>query len=182
MTPQMDAMGSCKGDALDEHRVNAYADHDEEPLQPQSHQAAQVVLADLALFLAAEGGERDGGQTYGEIDLHHTAIHDDENRYTEYFHGKTDEEGLQVKGQQLAQFQGHERGLQGEQGGIIHRRVSRNDAAGLGHHRLGQVKDSHGDVKGIGDEGDGHEGLEHPAEEGPGLEVGQIAMTIWISS
>ena len=70
MTPQIEAMGSDANDnALDEHRVNAHADHDEEPLQPQSQQAAQVVLADLALFLAAEGGERDGGQTYGEIDF-----------------------------------------------------------------------------------------------------------------
>ena len=42
--------------------------------------------------------------------------------------------------------------------------------------RVTAVKDGHGDVKGIGDEGDGHEGLEHPAEEGPGLEVGQIVV------
>ena len=110
------------------------------------------------------------------IDLYYAAIHDDENRYTENLHGKADEERLQVESQQFTQFQGHEGGLQGEQGGVIHRGVSRNDAAGLGHHRLGQVKDGHGDVKGIGDEGDGHEGLEHPAEEGPGLEVGQIVV------
>ena len=44
----------CKRNALDEHRVNAYADHDEETLQAQSQQAAQVVLADLALLFAAE--------------------------------------------------------------------------------------------------------------------------------
>ena len=166
----------CKRNALDEHRVNAYADHDEETLQAQSQQAAQVVLADLALLFAAECWERDGGQTHGQIDFHYAAIHDDENRYTENLHGKANEERLQVESQQLAQFQGHEGGLQGEQSGIVHRRVARDDAAGLGHHRLGQVKDGHGDVKGIGDEGDGHEGLEHPAEEGPGLEVGQIVV------
>ena len=56
----------CKGNALDEHRVNAYADHDEETLQAQSQQAAQVVLTDLALLFTAKSGERDGGQTHGE--------------------------------------------------------------------------------------------------------------------
>ena len=63
------------------------------------------------------------------IDLHHAAIHDDKNRYTENLHGKADEERLQVEGQQLAQFQSHEGGLQDEKGGIVHRRVSRDDAA-----------------------------------------------------
>ena len=53
----------CKGNALDEHRVNAYADHDEETLQTQSQQAAQIVLAHLALFMAAESGKWDGRQT-----------------------------------------------------------------------------------------------------------------------
>ena len=50
-------------DVLNEHRVNTNADHDEEALQAEGQQAAQVVLADLALLLAAEGGERNGGQT-----------------------------------------------------------------------------------------------------------------------
>lgn len=63
------------------------------------------------------------------IDLYYAAIHDDENRYTENLHGKADEERLQVEGQQLAQFQSHEGGLQDEKGGIVHRRVSRDDAA-----------------------------------------------------
>ena len=56
----------CKGNALDEHRVNADADHDEKALQTQSQQTAQVVLTDLALLFTAKSGERDGGQTHGE--------------------------------------------------------------------------------------------------------------------
>src|SRR5699024_10797533 len=107
----------CKGDALNQNSVNADANHNEETLQAQSQQAAQVVLADLALLFTAEGRKRDGGQTHGEIDLYYAAIHDDKNRYTENLHGKAGEEGLQIEGQQLAQFQGHEGGLQGEQGG-----------------------------------------------------------------
>src|SRR5699024_2785266 len=63
----------CKGNALDEHRVNAYADHDEETLQAQSQQAAQVVLTDLPLLFAAKSRKRDGGQTHGQIDLHNSA-------------------------------------------------------------------------------------------------------------
>ena len=119
----------CKRHALDEHRVDAHANHDEEPLQTQSQQTAQVVLADLALLFAAKSRKRDGGQTHGQINFHHAAIHDDENRYTENLHGKANEEGLQIEGQKFAQFQGHEGSLQGEQGGVVHRRVSRDDAA-----------------------------------------------------
>ena len=52
----------CKRNALDEHRVNAYADHDEKALQTQSQQTAQVVLADLALLFAAKSRERMGAK------------------------------------------------------------------------------------------------------------------------
>src|SRR5699024_4218177 len=93
-----DGLG-CKRHALDEHRVDAHANHDEEPLQTQSQQAAQIVLTDLTLLFTAKSRKRDGGQTHGEIDLYYAAIHDDKNRYTEYFHGKADEEGLQIEGQ-----------------------------------------------------------------------------------
>ena len=56
----------CKRDALNQNSVNADANHDEEPLQTQSQQTAQVVLADLALLFTAKSGERDGGQTHGQ--------------------------------------------------------------------------------------------------------------------
>ena len=56
----------CEGDALNQNSVNADANHDEEALQSQSQQAAQVVLTDLALLFTAKSGERDGGQTHGE--------------------------------------------------------------------------------------------------------------------
>ena len=47
---------------LDEHSINAHTDQDEEALEAQGKEAAQVVLAHLALFMAAEGGKRDGCQ------------------------------------------------------------------------------------------------------------------------
>ena len=56
----------CKRNALNEHRVDAHANHDEEPLQAQSQQAAQVVLTDLPLLFAAKSRKRDGGQTHGQ--------------------------------------------------------------------------------------------------------------------
>ena len=56
----------CKRNALDEHRVDAHADHDEKALQTQSQQAAQVVLTDLPLLFAAKCGKWDGGQTHGQ--------------------------------------------------------------------------------------------------------------------
>ena len=56
----------CKGDALNQNSVDAHTDHDEEALETQGKEAAQVVLADLALLLAAEGRKRDRGQTHGQ--------------------------------------------------------------------------------------------------------------------
>ena len=52
----------CKRNALDEHRVNAYADHDEKALQTQSQQTAQVVLTDLTLLFTAKSRKRDGAK------------------------------------------------------------------------------------------------------------------------
>ena len=40
---------------LDEHSINAHTDQDEEALEAQGKETAQVVLAHLALFMAAEG-------------------------------------------------------------------------------------------------------------------------------
>ena len=108
--------------------------------------------------------------------LNHPSVDDDKDGDAQNLHGDADDEGLQVEAEQFAKFKGHEGGLQSEKGGVVHRRVARDDAARLGHHRLREVKHRHGDVEGIGDEGDGHEGLEHPAKKGPGLEAGQIVV------
>ena len=56
----------CKGHSLDEHRIDAHTNHNQEPLQTQGQQAAQIVLPDLSLFPAPEGGKRDGGQADGK--------------------------------------------------------------------------------------------------------------------
>ena len=70
-----------KGDCLDQHRIDADADHDQEALEAQSEQGSQIVLADVALFPVAERRERDRSKAGHEIDLHHTAIDDDKDRH-----------------------------------------------------------------------------------------------------
>ena len=57
----------CKGHSLDEHRIDAHANHNQEPLQTKGQQAAQIVLADLFLLFAPEGRKRDGGQADGKV-------------------------------------------------------------------------------------------------------------------
>ena len=94
----------CKGDRLDQHRIDADADHDQKALEAQSEQRSQIVLADVALFPVAERGERDRSKARHEIDLHHTAIDDDKDRHGQDRGADLNDEALQEQSQKLAQF------------------------------------------------------------------------------
>ena len=65
---------------LDQNRVDGDADHDQESLEAKGHQGPQIVLPDMTLLPVSEGGERDRRQARHQIDLHHTAIDDHEDR------------------------------------------------------------------------------------------------------
>lgn len=60
-TPQGcdDVLG--ESDTLNENGIDANADKDEESLEADGKQGAQIVLSDLRLLPVAKGGERDGG-------------------------------------------------------------------------------------------------------------------------
>ena len=73
-----DVIREC--DRLHQHRIDGDTDHDQESLEAKGHQGSQIILADMALLPVSEGGERDRCQARHEIDLHHTAIDDHEDR------------------------------------------------------------------------------------------------------
>ena len=59
----------------------------------------------------------------------------------------------------------HQAGLQHGQANVVDTGISGNDAAGIGHHLLCQVKDRHHDVKSIADEPHRNSGLKDPAHD-----------------
>ena len=93
-----------KGDCLDQHRVDGDTDHDQESLEAKGHQGSQIVLPDMALFPVSKGGERDRCQARHEVDLHHTAIDDHEDRNGQDRGTDLDDEGLQEQSEQFSQF------------------------------------------------------------------------------
>ena len=49
-------LGECHG--LNQYRINADTDHNEEALEAKGKQGTQIILSDIALLSVAKGGER----------------------------------------------------------------------------------------------------------------------------
>lgn len=126
----------CDGHRLNENSINAHTDQDEKALEAQGKEAAQIVLAHLTLLMAAEGGERNGGQTDRHINLDHTSINDDKNHDGQNLHGDADEEGLQKQAKQWPHIHLHEAGFQPGQTHLVDSGVACHDAAGFGNNLL----------------------------------------------
>ena len=140
--------------ALDQHRINRHADEDEKALKTQRKQALQIVLPHVRLLVVAEGRHRDGRKAYHAVDLDHTSVDDDKNDDAQYPHGDADEETLQEKPEKRADIHLHQAGFQHGQSNVVDTGVSGNDAAGIGHHLLCQIKDCHHNIEGVGDHPD----------------------------
>ena len=135
--------------ALDQHRINCYADEDEKALKTQCKQAFQVVLPHVRLLMVAEGRHGDGCKAYHAIDLNHAPVDDHKNDDAQDPHGDADKEGLQKQSEQGAYIHLHQAGFQHRQANVVDTGVSGNDAAGIGHNFLRKVKDCHHNIKSI---------------------------------
>ena len=135
--------------ALDQHRINCYADEDEKALKTQRKQAFQIVLPHVALLVVAEGCHGDGRKAYHAVNFNHSSVDDDENHDGQDAHGDADEEGLQEQPEQWSYVHLHHAGLQHGKPDVIHPRVARNNAAGICHHLLRHVEHRHDDIKRI---------------------------------
>ena len=161
---------------LDQHRINRHADEDEKALKTQCKQAFQVILPHVALLVVAEGCHGDGCKAHHAVDLNHSSVHDDKNNDAQYPHGDADEETLQEKPEQGADVHLHQAGLQHRQTNVVDMGISGNDAAGIGHYLLGQVKDRHHDVKSIADEPYRNSGLKYPAHDEGRLKLRHVVV------
>ena len=66
----------AQGDALHQHRVDAHADHNEERLEAQGQQGAEIVLPRVAPFPVHHRGKRDGPDRGHQIHLYTSSAHD----------------------------------------------------------------------------------------------------------
>ena len=155
--------GNCH--ALDQHRINRHADEDEKALKAQCEQAFQVVLPHVRLLVVAPCCHGDGRKAHHAVDFNHTPVDDDKNDDAQDPHGDADEETLQEKPEQGANVHLHQAGFQHRQANVVDTGVSGDDAAGIGHHLLGDVEHCHHNIKSIADEPDRHRRFEDPAHD-----------------
>ena len=143
-----DLFTAC-GNALNEHRIDGHAYKDQHTLKAHGKQGAEIILAHLSGLPVGEGSHGDRGQTGQQIDLHHTAIHNHENKYIQGKHGQLNDKGLQEQPQQRAKFHRLQTGLQRVQ----HIRGDIGTAADNSRracdHALGNVKNRHDNIKGV---------------------------------
>ena len=162
--------------ALDQHRINRHANEDEKALKTQCKQAFQVVLPHVALLVVAEGCHGDGRKAHHTVNFDHSSVDDDENYDAQYPHGDADEETLQEQPEQGAYIHLHQAGLQHRQANVVDTGVSSNDAAGIRHHLLCQVKDRHHNIEGVGNKPHRHRRFEDPAHDEGRLKLRHVVV------
>ena len=161
---------------LYQHSVNRHADEDKKALKAQRKQAFQVVLPHVRLLVVAEGCHGDGRKAYHAVDFNHAAVHDHKNDDAQDPHSDSDEETLQEQPEQGTDIHLHQAGLQHGQPNVVDASVSGNDAAGIGHNFLRQVKDCHHNIKSIADEPHRNSGLKNPAHDECRLKLRHVVM------
>ena len=161
---------------LDQHRIDADADHNEESLKTKGKQGPEIILSHHTLLAVSEGGKRNRCQAGHQVNLNHASVDDDEDHNAQGLDGKLNHHAMQEQREERSDFHGLQRILHGSQCGCIHRRISRNQSACVIDHMLRHVKDGHHDVEGVGDKNYGNKGLEDPFEEDPGFKIGKVVV------
>ena len=130
----------------------------------------------MRLLVVAEGRHRDGCKAHHAIYLDHSSVHDDKNNDAQDPHGDANEEGLQKQPEQGSDIHLHQAGLQHGQTNVVDTGISGNDAAGIGHHLLGDVEHCHHNVESIADEPDRNSSLKDPAHDEGRLKLCHIVV------
>ena len=121
------------------------------------------------------GGHTDLYKSHSLCD-NRTSIDDDKNNDAQYPHGDADEETLQEKPEQGSYIHLHQAGLQHGQTNVIDTGVPGDDAAGIGHHLLGDVEHCHHNIEGVADEPHRHRRFEDPAHDEGRLELRHVVV------
>jgi len=118
----------------------------------------------------------DGRKAHHAVDFNHTPVDDYKNDNAQYPHGDADEETLQEKPEQGSYIHLHQAGLQHGQANVVDTGVPCDDAAGIGHHLLCQIKDRHHNIEGVGDKPYRHRRFEDPAHDEGWLELRHVVV------
>ena len=70
---------ACNRNVLNQRRIDRNANHDQEGLEPQCKQAAQIVLTHLPPFTVHHACHRDRSDRRDHIDLIHAPVDNNEN-------------------------------------------------------------------------------------------------------
>ena len=168
---------AAQGDALHQHRVDAHADHNEERLEAQGQQGAEIVLPRVAPFPVHHRGKGDGTNRGHQIDFNHPSVDHQEDADGEDLRTQPHKDALEPQPQQSADAPVRELGLQvGGHAGYVDARVRNDDAGALADHILRHIEHRHDDIPGVGDDEHCAEGLEDPLEEDPGVEVVKVVL------
>ena len=168
---------AAQGNIPHQHRVDPYTDHNEERLEAQGQQGAEIILPRVAPFPVCHRGKGDGTYRGHQIHLNHPPVDHQENTDREDLRTQSHEDALEPKPQQGADAPVRKLGLQvGGHAGYVDARVRNDDAGTLADHILRHIEHRHDDVPGVGDDEHRAEGLEDPLEEDPGVEVVEIVL------
>ena len=173
--PDRSAHVPASADVLYQDGVNRYADHNQKRLETESKQRPKIALAHAAPLLAHHCRHRDGGYAGDEVNLDHSAKSDNEDADGECPHGNAHKEGLDPQTQQRPQVHCLQLRFQvGDDVGKVDAGTAHDHPGGSVDNALGQIKHTHDDVPGIGDDQDSAGGLEYPLEEHPGVHVIEV--------
>ena len=93
----------CGNDhVVDQHSIDADANHDEEALESQSEQALEVVRSNAAPFAVAHRCDGDWRNADGAINLNHTAIENDRDENGHDLEAQADQQRLYGQAEQFA--------------------------------------------------------------------------------
>ena len=165
----------CDDHAVDQHRIDADADHDEKALKCQSEQAFQIVRADAAPFAVAHGCDGNRRNAHGAVNLNHAPVENDRNEDRHDFETQADQECFYRQSEQFSDAHVLHAGTHLRNRRInINTGVAVDDSCCAGNHVLPDVEYCHHDVKRVCYEIDRHSRLEKPLEEHPCVHVVKV--------
>ena len=165
----------CHGYALNKCGVDGYTDHNQECLESESKQTAQIVLADLAPFVVYHGCHRDRRQRGNHIDLDHPTIDNDENTDRENPGNNTHQHGLEPHAEQWPDVHFIQAGFQIADNSVyIYFRIGQDGAGRAVYNALGNIEHAHDYIPGICDDQHSAGGFEKPLEKHEGIDIMHI--------
>ena len=168
---------AAKRNTFHQHRIDAHTDHNEERLEAQGQQGAEIVLSRVSPFPVDHCGKWDGTYRSDQIHLNHSAVNDQEDADGKYLRTQSHEDALEPQPQQGTDAPVCKLGFQiCGHAGYVDARIRNDDACRLVDHILRQIEHRHDNIPCVRDDQHRTERLENPLEEDPGVEVMEIIL------